>query len=321
MLTQPLRMPKLPAFLERWVADPPPAWVVEFSQDGIFRASTATPADARFEALPQGALMASPVESNLRDFERVQQAMHAIPFHASVTGPAAVGGRDAQVAVLLPDYSVRTSILDFEDFPVRREEQEPLVRFRLRKIVPYDLETAQLRFQSFPKRGAEPAGQPGVGVTVVATTCPLHILAEYETLLRQQRCHAGFVSSSALAALSLLPADDISMLAKLSGTVITAAVLQNGILRLMRTVELMEVSWEELLSLLQPMFAMVEDQLGVRTERLWLCGFREGSAALAQGLHKEFGIPAAELSSRFGTPQSHNAGALGYIQGLGEVIA
>lgn len=317
MLTQPLRMPKLPAFLERWIADPPPAWVVEFSEQGIFRAASASPADVRFEALPAGALAASPVENNLCDYDQVQQALSAIPFQETAQGGSPLGGREAQVAVLLPDYSVRTSILDFEDFPARREEQEPLVRFRLRKIVPYDLETAQLAFQYFPK--AHAAGGEPTGVTVVATTCPLHILAEYEALLRQRRCHPGFISSSALAALSLLPADDVSVLAKLSGNVMTAAVSQKGILRLIRTVELLEVSWDELLNLLQPMFAMAEDQLGTRAERLWLCGFPEDTAALARNLEKEFGIPAAELTSRFGTPHAYNAGALGYIQGLGEL--
>ena len=318
MLTQPLRMPKLPAFLERWIADPPPAWVVEFSEEGVFRAATATPADVRFEALPSGALVASPVENNLRDYEQVKRALNAIPLHEAGQSGMPHGGRETQTAVLLPDYSIRTSILDFEDFPTRHEEQEQLVRLRLRKIVPYDLEAAHVAFQSFPKRNAE--GGVAAGITVVATMCPLHILAEYEALLRQRRCHPGFVSSSALAALSLLPADDVSLLAKLSGNVLTAAVTQRGILRLMRTVELPEVSWEELLNLLQPMLAMVEDQIGARTERLWLCGFREEAGALARGLEKEFGIPAAELASRFGTPQAHNAGALGYIQGLGEQL-
>lgn len=318
MLTQPLRMPKLPAFLERWIADPPPAWVVEFSEQGIFRAATSSPADVRFEALPAGALAASPVENNLRDYEQVQRTLNAIPFQEAAQSGSSRGGRDAQVAVLLPDYSVRTSILDFEDFPVRRDEQDPLVRFRLRKIVPYDLEIAHVDFQNFPK--VNTSGGSATGVTVVATTCPLHILAEYESLLRQRHCHPGFVSSSALAALSLLPADDLSVLAKLSGNVMTAAVSQKGILRLVRTVELLEVSWEELLNLLQPMFAMVEDQLGTRAERLWLCGFREDAEALARGLEKEFGIPTAELTSRFGTPQAYNAGALGFIQGLGEPL-
>lgn len=308
MLTQPISMPRLPRFLERILQDPPPAWVVEFAEDGIFRASTANPADVRFEALPGGALVASPVESNLREIEKVEAALRALSLPYT-------HGRDAQVALVLPDYSVRTSILDFEDFPVRREEQDPLVRFRLRKIVPYDLESARLSFQVFQKSGEKS------GVTVVATVCPIHILAEYESLMRRNHCHAGFITTSALAALSLLPADEVSVIAKLSGSVITVALSQSGILRLLRTVELADMAWDELLSVLQPMFALAEDQLGVTVQKLWLCGFDAESAALARGLEKEFAVPASELSSRFGATRTHNAGALGYLQGMGEVIA
>jgi type IV pilus assembly protein PilM len=311
MLTTPLRLPKLPAFLERWIADPPPTWVVEFSEEGIFRASPATPSDLRFEPLPAGALHASPVEHNLRSFDTVKKAVEAL----NLRPPGVPVSREIPVALLLPDYSVRTSILDFEDFPARIEEQEPLIRFRLRKIVPYDLETARLRFQSFAKQNGNG------GVTVVASSCPIHVLAEYESLLRQQACHPGFVTSGALASLSLLPAQGVAMLAKRSGSVVTVAVLQDGILRLIRTVELSGLEWEELLSLLQPMFALVEDQLQVQTERLALCGFGDSTRELARALEQEFRLPVAELSSRFGTPQGYNAGALGYVQGLGEVVA
>ena len=314
MLTQPLRMPKLPAFLERWIADPPPAWVVEFSEAGVFRAATANPADVHFEALPGGALVASPVENNLRDYERVKQTLHAIPLHEAGQGGTPRGGerRRRRCCCRTTASGRRFWILKISRRATKRNRWCASACARLS----YDLDTAQVAFQSFPKADAG-GGETG-GVTVVATTCPLHVLAEYEALLRERHCHPGFVSSSALAALSLLPADDISLLAKLSGNVMTAAVSQNGVLRLMRTVELPEVSWEELLNLLQPMLAMAEDQLGTRADRIWLCGFREDAAALSRGLEKEFSIPALELASRFGAPQAHNAGALGYIQGLGE---
>lgn len=313
MLTEPLRLPKLPAFLERLFADPPPAWVVEFSELGIFRAATAQPGDTHFEALPEGALMASPVENNFRDYEEVRRVFEAIPFDGA-GGARRV--KDQRAAVLLPDYSARTTILDFEEFPARREEQEPLVRFRLRKIVPYEIETARVSFQEFRKEGA--AGQNGHGVTVAATTCPLHILAEYETLLRERGFHPGFVSSSALCAFSLLPSEEVGVLAKLSGKVLTAVVSEHGAPRLMRTIELPGASREEMLKVLQPMFALAEDQLGTRAQRLWLCGFGEDAGPLARSFEAEFGVPAAEPVSRSGAPRAYNAGAFGYLQGLTE---
>jgi hypothetical protein len=55
MLTKQLTMPQLPRFLERWLTDPPPQWVVEFSGQGIVRAATTEPLDLRVEPLPAGA--------------------------------------------------------------------------------------------------------------------------------------------------------------------------------------------------------------------------------------------------------------------------
>lgn len=306
MLTKPLRMPKLPRFLDRWLEDPPPHWAVEFSAQGIVRASTSEPIDLRGQPLPAGALAPSPVDANFRNLDQIQEALRALPL-------ALPQGRDPQCALILPDYSVRVSVLDFEEFPSSREEQEPLVRFRLRKIVPYDLDSARLSFQPMPA--------PGGGFAVVAAVCPIHVFAEYESLMRQQRCHPGLVTSSTLAALPLVPTEGVSVLAKRSGNVATVAVCQESALRMVRTVEMLELSWEELLGLLHPTFAMAEDTLGARVDRLWLCGFEEDSSSLAEALHKEFGVPAAPLASRFGTPTALNAGVLGYVQGIQELAA
>lgn len=306
MLTKPLEMPKLPRFLECWLADPPPQWVVEFSGEGIVRAGTAEPIDLRVQPLPSGALTPSPVDANFQNHDQIQEALRTIC-------PTSVSGREPQCALVLPDYSVRVSVLDFEDFPSAQEEQEPLVRFRLRKVVPYDLDSAKLSFSaSRTQNGA---------FAVVAAVCPIHILAEYESLMRQHRCHAGLVTSSTLAALPLVPQEGISVLAKQSGNVTTVAVCQGGSLRMVRTVEMIEVNWEELLGLLHPTFAMVEDNLEARADKLWICGFRDPMDAMVESLHHEFGVPVAPLISRFGAPTALSAGALGYAQGILEVSA
>jgi type IV pilus assembly protein PilM len=306
MLTKQLTMPQLPRFLERWLTDPPPQWVVAFSGQGIVRAATTEPLDLRVEPLPAGALVPSPVDANFRDHEQIQKALRAIL-------PASSSGRDTPCAMVLPDYSVRVSVLDFDEFPASHEEQEPLVRFRLRKVVPYDLDSAKLSFHAKRlKTGA---------FAVVAAVCPIHILAEYETLMRQQRCHAGMVTSSTLAAISLVPPDGISVLAKQSGNVTTVAVCQEGTVRMVRTVEMFEVSWNELLGLLHPTFATVEDNLGSRVDRLWICGFQDSPDAMVESLQQEFGVPVAPLTSRFGTPTALTTGTLGYVQGILEVSA
>lgn len=306
MLTSALAMPRLPRFLERWLQDPPPHWVIEFSAQGILRTSTGEPPEAKWQPLPAGALMPSPVEANVRNFDAVLATLRQLPL-------AVPHGRDPQCALLLPDYSVRVSVLDFEEFPSRAEEQDPLVRFRLRKIVPYDLDSARLSFAAT----ALPTG----GYAVVASICPIHVLAEYESLLRQQNCHPGFVTSSALVAASLLPDEGVSVLAKWSGNVATVAVGQQGILRVFRTVEMAAISWEELLGLLHPTFAMVEDKLQSRADRLFLCGVEADSGDLPAALEREFQVPVLPLPSPYGRAGTTNAGTLGYLRSIREGIA
>src|SRR4051794_29477121 len=51
---------------------------------------------------------------------------------------AAVGGRKRDVIALLPDACVRVLLMDFDTLPEKLSEAEPIVRFRLRKSVPFD---------------------------------------------------------------------------------------------------------------------------------------------------------------------------------------
>jgi type IV pilus assembly protein PilM len=306
MLTRAIPLPRLPRFVDGWLKDPPPHWVLEFSAGAIVRASTGDAPELRWQGLGDGVLTPSPVEANFKQYDAALEAVRGLSLEVP-------HGRTPECALLLPDYSVRVSVLEFEEFPAGADEQEPLVRFRLKKIVPYDLDSARLSFVVIPV-----AGGPTV---VVASLCPLHILAEYESLLLQVGAHPGEVSSSAVAALSLLPSEGISVLTKWSGAVATVAVVQAGVPRLFRTVEMLTLSWEELLGLLHPTFATVEDKLRGHVDRLLVCGKEAESGELGNALAREFGVNVTELASPFGKPTATNAGALGYLAGAREAYA
>ena len=74
----------------------------------------------------------------------------------------------------------------------------------------------------------------------------------------------------------------------------------------MRTFE--SLTEQEVLAVLQPTFAYVEDELGGPVSRLLLCGFPNGALP---------GLPAERdvLNSRLGTVGAYNAGLLGYLEG------
>jgi type IV pilus assembly protein PilM len=288
--------------ISQLVKDPPPDYVFEFSEAGIAFAHSGngqkTGADTGFAPFEPGTLVSSPVEDNLRRPEAITSVLSRIapPNGTKKRRPA---------AVILPDYAARVSVLEFVSFPSAPEEQLPLIRFRLKKTIPFDIDSAAVSYY------IQPLGT-GQKIEVVAVTVALEIIARYEALLRGANFHPGEVTTSALAALNLYHgpdrSDEVAIVAKLAGRALSLMVVAADSLKLFRCVELEAGGEEEILSVLQPTFAYVEDELGTPARRLVLCGFANG--ALAQ-LNRETDV----LRSRLGSPGAFNAGLLGYLEG------
>ena len=58
------------------------------------------------------------------------------------------------IVLLLPDLSVRATVLQLEQFPAQTEEQEALIRWRLGQEQLLPLAGAKIVWQEFPSRGA-----------------------------------------------------------------------------------------------------------------------------------------------------------------------
>jgi len=153
-------------------------------------------------------------------------------------------------------------------------------------------------------------------VDVVVAVAPLEILARYEVPFRSVGLHPGLVTTSMLAALELVKGNGIYVVAKLSGRVLTLAVVAGGALKLLRSIELMEGSGAEAASHLYPTFAYVEDQLSAPPEKLIVCGFPQDAQELRDELASETNLEIEPLRSRYGTPDQFNAGLLGYLESL-----
>ena len=145
---------------------------------------------------------------------------------------------------------------------------------------------------------------------VVAAVVPIEIVARYEAPFRAVGMNPGFVTTSALAMLQLVDAKQVTVIAKLSGGVLTLMVLSGGVVKLIRCLELGDVASD-----LYPTFAYVEDQLAVKAEMLLLCGFGATFEQSQSQFHKDLGIPVEALQSPLGVPGEANAGLLGYLQG------
>lgn len=296
--------------LRSLVTDPPPAWVFELSPAGIAYSAPSRPETAGFRRLDDGVLAVTPLADNVKNSEAL---VEALADAASTGSGGAAGSRSGEpVAVILPDYAARLQVLDFDTFPAKPEEQQALVRFRMKKTVPFDIETAAVSFYSQPPDGESKK------VDVVAALITYEILGRYEASLREAGFQPGFVTTSALATLNLIGGDGLRLVAKLSGKTLTLLVLDGNRLKMTRCLELETLHEEALLEVLYPTLAYMEDTYGgsgKRPIRLLLCGFGADAALVAQRWQAELKISVELLGSRFGTPGPYNAGLLGYLEG------
>lgn len=288
----------------RLVEDPPPEFAFEISEGGIAWARRGRSLETGFQPLEPGVLAISPVKDNVLDQDAFGAAV------ASIGGSTAARKqkqRQRPAALLLPDFSARLAVLDFDSFPSNPEEQQPLVRFRIKKSVPFDVDGAVISFQVQPRSGSK-------GADVIVAVVSMEIAARYEQPFRAAGFHTGLVTTSSLAMLQLVEDVSVTAVARLSGRVMTLAAVAANRLRLVRTVELDNAGLEEIGAVVFPTFAYLEDELKCRPEKVLLCGFGVMQDQIAAQLSAEAQVRVEPLHSRWGTPQAENAGLFGYLE-------
>ena len=287
----------LPALLK----DPPPACAFELSEAGIEFATVGSSPQFRFEALEPGVIATSPVHDNIQQPDLLLAKIQALA--------PANGHRKRRGALILPDYCARVTVLDFDAFPASHEEQLALVRFRMKKSVPFDVDSAIVSYHT----QTSSAGKIEVVVAVMAW----EIIARYEAPFRQLGIHPGFITTSALAALNLIKPEKVTVVVKLSGRTLTVLVLDGSVVKLARCVEMEGARFDEIESTLHPTFAYIEDELQTKAARLVQCGFGSEGRDFAHRWQDEWNVAVEPLKSRLGTPGENNAGLLGYLESVG----
>jgi len=293
--------------LKALVADPPPEYVFELSEAGI---AWARPNDGgpQWDPLPAGTLDVSPLGDNVKQPAQLAAAVRGI-------APQSVSGKRRRATLILPDYCARVAVLDFDTFPEDHDEQIQLARFRVKRAVPFDIESAVVACFPQTRQGGTKK------IDVVVAVINMEVASHLEAPFRAAGFHCGFVTLSALAALSLKPSGEPlnaspSIMAKLSGNVLALSLLEGPNVRMIRCVELHDASEREATDVLATTFAFAEDELGARPKVLRLCGVPRESEDLRERWSAELGIPVTGVTSRYGTPGGFNAGLSGYLESL-----
>src|SRR6202045_1361058 len=170
--------------------------------------------------LAPGSVVPDLMEANLRDGTAIRQAIE------SALG--SVAGRSRDVIAILPDTSVRVVLLDFETLPSKRDEAEAVVRFRLKKSLPFDVEKAKVSYHVQPS---------SAGVRVIAAVALASVIEDYEASFRQAGYEPGVVMPSMLAALGAAHAPQPSLVIKVDARTTSVAILDGQKLLLVRTLE------------------------------------------------------------------------------------
>ena len=205
-------------------ASRPPS-AVELMPEGVLAAALPgkdASAVYAFAPLAAGALVPGIEEANVKAPEAVAAAIKSALNDVSP--------RSRWVTLVLPDTAVRVFVLDFDSLPQKPAEVLAVLRFRLRKMVPFDVEKAGVSYQIL--------SQDKMECRVLIAVLPGPILEEYESAVRAAGFEPGAVVPSSLAALAALETTGPALTACFSGASLTTTITSGDDLLLYRTLEL-----------------------------------------------------------------------------------
>lgn len=256
--------------------------------------------------LSPGSVVPDLVEPNLRERNSVFQALR------NTLG--SVSGRSRDVIAVLPDAAVRVVLLDFEALPANRVEAEAVVRFRLKKSLPFDIDKAKVSYQSQTSTTS--------GLRVIAAVALASVVDDYESVFREAGYTPGVVLPSMLAALGVAQSSGPTLIVKVDARTTSIAIMDKQQLLLFRTLENargVTITGEQLAEEVYPSVVFFQDTYHMNIDRIFVAGVSDlGSAAPA--LRAQTGAEVEELvgSSQLGgnivsVPKWRTAGVLGAL--------
>lgn len=212
----------------------------------------------------------------------------------------AVAGKSRDVIVVLPDVVIRVVLLDFEELPDKADDAEQVIRFRLKKSLPFDVEHAVISYEVTRSNG---------NIRVVAAVSPRAIIEEYEKIFQDAGYVPGVVLPSSLAALGLVEGERPTLVLKVEPSSITITAVEHQELRLVRSLENPQggnVSAADLAEAVVPSIVFFEDTFAARIEKIYVGGIAQLNE-VGPLLHAHTGAQVEELAPEL-TPEQNLSG-------------
>lgn len=299
--------------VDHWLnAMPHPSVVVEIASDRVAAARWSAVGAGLDESaelsIPAGTLAPSPVETNVVQSDSLASALSQI-FRQ-------VPPRGAPVALLIPDPVIRVFMLAFETLPRRSDDVLPLLRWKLKKSVPFDVDETVVSWMR--QKGSK--GE----LEVVTAIARRRILREYEEIVEAAGAHPGVVLSSTLATLPLLSRRGASMLVRLGGKALTTAIVHGETLCVYRSTEVPagaeSLDFRGVLNEVFPSVAYYQDTWGEGIDRAYLGGFGMRGDQMKAALANELNVEIHFLNECPGV-DTHGSDAVNLVaRGLGGLV-
>jgi len=209
-----------------------PRLAVEVRAEGVV-AARAEDAAAALTAVARASLVEGALAPGLKVGNIVDKAAVVAAVRKALDGVAGTGReRSRDVTLVVPDSAVRVLFLDFDQLPSKAAEALPVVRFRLKKLLPFDADEAMVSYQVM-------SNVKGSTIKMVAVAMPKEVLDEYEKVVIAAGYLPGAVLPSTLAALAGLEETEAADLVVNAGPgAVTTAIVQAGVLMLHRSVDM-----------------------------------------------------------------------------------
>ncbi|MSO20291.1 MAG: hypothetical protein EXQ56_07460 [Acidobacteria bacterium] len=295
--------------LRRFVGTPMPTLGCEIATAGVTLArwndGAAQLNATAWRPLAPGALDPTPLRENLAQPEQLRAALAGCLDSLGLGGARSGGkdeGRGIDTALVIPDQAARLFVLDFDKLPRSTPEAIQLIRWKLKKSVPFDIDASAVSFTARRR----PSGA-AAGWQVISVVTPHTVIHQYEQLLESLGLTPSRVTLSSLAALALIPESDVgsTLLAKFNPPWFTTVIVQGGNLCLFRSGALGQTAdptTAEILEAIYPSFAYFQDNFGSTLERVFLCGLGDASSGVAEALADELRLNAQPLLSAADLP-------------------
>lgn len=172
-----------PSAIGGWLASPAPPAAIEISARrvsvvAVSSAGAPTVTAQSSELLPEGLVTPAMNAVNVHDPAALAAAIRAALDRVSP--------RPRRAALILPDTVAKVSMLRFEKVPQKAQDLEQLVRWQMRKTVPFRIEDAQVSW-------VDAAAAPDGSQEYLVLAARRDLVQSYEQACEAAGVHAGIV--------------------------------------------------------------------------------------------------------------------------------